>query len=583
MGPGSWYHNDRGLVMSAPVSALDRLRRGGAWLVRRWQGLALVLVFVWASPWFPDLQSANELPRAYLTMAMVDEGRVSIDTGVRRWGTTSDVSQARLVTGRVTLRGGRVAIADPPPSATCGTRPPPPTPGAPPIRKGPHYSNKAPGSSIAAIPGYVALRGWHAVVGGAPTLAEVVWVSRLTTGVLPALLLLWALWRFLGRFEPSVPARRLALLGFGVGSMFFLYSVLLFSHPLSAACVAGAWLCAVDACDDPARWRRLGLAGFLAGAAPLVDYQAVFAAVPVAAWVVVRLARWPRGAALRAVAVAALGAAVPIAALLAYHAAAFGGPFVTGYDASDSYACHHQQGFLGMDTLRWAAFVGSTVAPDNGLLAMWPMAALAVPGWVLMARRPVLRGHLAVTLAVAVIYLLFISAINFWRGGWQVGPRYVMAMLPFLLPPIVVALGAAERWWWLRAAAAGLCLVGLVTYTLTTAVFPYFPDHSFVSPVHEITLRMLGEGHAGANLGERLGLPGAWSLLPMGLAALALAAAAVVPPGAPPRRAAAAMNVALGVSAAFVLALGQAGTGGRAAERTYQKLVRHHAEPPLVR
>ena len=58
-----------------PVSALDRLRRAGVWVRRRWQAVAFVVVFAWASPWFPDLQSANELPRAYLTMAMVDEGR----------------------------------------------------------------------------------------------------------------------------------------------------------------------------------------------------------------------------------------------------------------------------------------------------------------------------------------------------------------------------------------------------------------------------------------------------------------------------------------------------------------------------
>ena len=38
----------------------------------------------------------------------------------------------------------------------------------------------------------------------------------------------------------------------------------------------------------------------------------------------------------------------------------------------------------------------------------------------LMARRRD-WGPLAVTLACAVIYLLFISSLNFWRGGWSSG------------------------------------------------------------------------------------------------------------------------------------------------------------------
>ena len=64
------------------------------------------------------------------------------------------------------------------------------------------------------------------------------------------------------------------------------------------------------------------------------------AAVPVAIWVMVRLARRPdrRTALPRGLALAAAGAVLPIATLLAYHAICFGSPLLTGYEASVTFA-----------------------------------------------------------------------------------------------------------------------------------------------------------------------------------------------------------------------------------------------------
>ncbi|MCA9675239.1 MAG: hypothetical protein KC464_09405, partial [Myxococcales bacterium] len=530
--------------------------RLAAWLRRRGWALLLVVAYLYSFPWYERIHSANELPRAYLVMAMVDHGSFRIDDGVRRWGVTADVSRARLLlrdVDRVTSVHGRVRHG----SAV-----------------GAHYSNKAPGSSMLAIPGYLLLKGWHAVAGGAPSLAEVVWMSRVTTGIIPSLLFLWLLWGFLARFTPSVGARRLTVLTLGVGSMFFLYSILFISHPLAAVAIGAAWIVAVGAIEAE-RWSMMAVAGLLAGCAPLVDYQAAFAGVPVAIWVVV--GAWRRGYALRAVAWAAAGAALPIAILLYYHWACFGSPWLTGYEASDTFAQFHQKGFLGMDKLRWEAFTGSMIAPTNGLLFFWPAALLAIPGWVLMARDRALRGHAAVTLSVAVIYILFISALNFWRGGWQVGPRYTMAMLPFLAPPIAVALAAAERRWWLRGGAAGLIGVGLVIYGLTAALFPYFPDTKFRNPVHEITLRLLVDGHAPWNLGWLVGLRGLASMVPYLLVLAALAAGAMVPSGGAWRAAWRSswrgVAAAVAITVAILVAYRAIPGGGRAADESYRRTI----------
>ncbi|WP_205884360.1 hypothetical protein, partial [Pseudomonas koreensis] len=205
-----------------------------------------------------------------------------------------------------------------------------------------------------------------------------------------------------------------------------------------------------------------------AGCAPLVDYQAAFAGVPVAVYLVWKLlAAPPRD--VRGLIYAAAGAAVPVSLLLFYHWRAFGDPLKTGYDFSQTFAHFHQQGFLGMTELRWEAFVGSTVTADNGLVFLSPMLLLALPGWIVMARRG-LPAHVAITAAVVGIYLLFISSINFWRGGWQMGPRYITAMLPFAMVPVAGALDAASRRWPLRGAAVALVSVGVVIYGLSCAL-----------------------------------------------------------------------------------------------------------------
>jgi hypothetical protein len=268
------------------------------------------------------------------------------------------------------------------------------------------------------------------------------------------------------------------------------------------------------------------------------------------------------------VALPVLGALVPVLALLWYHDAAFGSPWKTGYDYSETFAHFHQQGFLGLTELRAAALWGSTFAADNGLFTFSPVLLLAPWGWVVMARRRQ-YWHLGLTLAVVVTYLLFISAINFWRGGWQMGPRYITVMLPFMMVPVAAALSEAERRWATRAVAVGLVTVGVVVYAVSCAVFPHFPER-FANPLHEVTFRLLGDDLVAYNAGWLLGLRGVVSAAPYGLM-LAGVLGWMAWPRRPGGVAGRALDAAagLGLAALVVVAYGAFPGGGAAAERAY--------------
>jgi hypothetical protein len=482
-----------------------------------WWLIAIAAAYLYVFPYFPKIHSANELPRVYLTRALVDEHRIEIDTGVATWGGTADVS----------------------PSA------------------GHSYSNKAPGSSLLAMPAYAAAR-----LVTEPSLAFSLWLCRFFAGIVPAILFLWLLWGFLARFAPDPDVRRLVLVAYGLGSMAMTYSILFFSHQLAAVCVGSAWILAVEVSERKRGLLAMAAAGALAGCALLVDYQAVFAAVPVAVLVVVRIIKWPRIEAARVIGAAAVGAAIPIAILLAYHAAAFGSPWRTGYDASTTWASFHQQGFLGITKLRWEAFWGSMVRPDNGLITLAPWVLIAIPGAVTLAK----KGERAIVLvsgAVVVIYLLFISSINFWRGGWGVGPRYITAMLPFVLPLVAAQLQAWRARPLVLGAAAGTIVVGVVVYGLTTVTFPYWPD-SLKNPLVEVTFRMLGDNLVAPNVGSALGIAGIPGVLPyialvFGLLGYALVRASTWR----------GMLIAFAIGAAIIAGMSQLPRSGANGDRVY--------------
>ncbi len=502
--------------------------RVGAWFARWGLAVGIVVAYLWSFPYFPAIRSANELPRAYLVRAMADRGTFAIDVEAARWGETSDMSPS----------GGHT------------------------------YSNKAPGSSMLAVPAYLLASGVSRLVGaGEPSLALTVWVCRVWTGMIPTFLFLLLLWRFLVRWAPREDTRRLVLVAYALGSMAMTYSILFISHQLSAICIGTAWILAVWVVEDGLDVRWMLAAGAAAGAAPLVDYQAAFAGVPVAIYVVARL--WGDRARLgRVVLLAIAGTVGPIALLLYYHWAAFGSPLRTGYNASVNYKALHDQGFLGLSRFRWEAFAGSMWAPDNGLVTFAPWFLAAIPGGVLLWKRGE-RRHAAVMAAVAIIYVWFVSSIAMWRGGWGVGPRYITVMLPFLLPGVAVAAAWADddaRRWWARGLLIGAILVGVVVYAMSSAEYPHFPE-KFANPLYEVTLRLVRDDQAPWNAGWLFGLRGFASIAPY----LAVVAATVAWAAWRDRR-----SMLLGVAIAVVVLAAYAvfPGGGHAADDAYVQWVR---------
>ena len=446
------------------------------WLVR----FAFVLAFVYTFPYWEALHNANEVPRVFLTEEIVDHGSFRLDA---RWpelahGSTFDVS--------ITPDGHR-------------------------------YSNKAPGTSLLGVPAYLAVKAFHAVAGGTPSLAEVTWACRLLTSTVPALLFLVCFRLAALRFG-GPPAADGALVAVAFGSMVYPYAHVLFSHALSMACAGGGFAAAVALARGEARRPRASglLIGFLLGWAVLADYQAALALVVVAVYLGARSARPARDLGL-----VVAGGAPPAGLFALYHWACFGAPWKTGYSFAPDPA--HKQGVLGIVGPNREAIAQALVLPDNGLLILMPWVVLALVGFIHLVRRPGLRAEALALAAIAGGYVVFVCSLvpEFGRAGWSVGPRYIVVAMPFFGWLAAAGLEAVDARPLLRAAAQALVVTAVVIMVVAATTFPYWPT-SLHNPLYEVAFWALATGHAPHSFGTAVGLHGVASLLPLYLVVTAL-------------------------------------------------------------
>jgi hypothetical protein len=400
------------------------------------------------------------------------------------------------------------------------------------------YADKAPGASWLAVPAYAAV---HALAGSehpspaylnAAAYACTVWAVAL-----PSALAVAALYALLGALGLGAAAAAAFALAYGLGTLAFPYATLFYGHQLTAALLLIGFAILVRArhgARDHGRARLLG-AGALLGAAVVVEYPAALAVLPICLYAAAFVRPLPRLGWL------VLGMAGPGVALAAYHALVFGSPLALPYDFSTQP--HRSQGFfMGLGVPQGDALRHILFTSYRGLFFSAPWLLLAVPGAVILARRPGLRAEVAVCASVTLLFVWLNASLVDWQGGWAMGARYLVPAIPFLA---VLAAGTA-----LRAAGRGgriagwIGLAALAGYSaflmlVGTAVKPEVPVH-IPQPFGQFLLARFYRGELAVNtqsidaiapapagqrfawnLGELAGLHGLASLAPLALVAVA--------------------------------------------------------------
>jgi hypothetical protein len=427
-----------------------------------------------SSAWFSnDMTGANPVSRLALTLALVDEHRLTIDTYA---GLTVDKA----------------------------------------LFEGHHYSDKAPGMALLAVPlvalAEAALFPPHPVwATDAGFTDDYKLLGYFCTVAISGLAVAAAAFGFVRAAQALGADAGAAVFGataYVLGTPTLGWAGTFFGHATSGAFLFGGFALLLAG-------RRL-LGGLCLGLATLVELPAAVAA----AIIVIGLcadrprAAWP----------VLLGGLVGVAPLFAYNTLAFGAPLHLGYASVEGFA-DMQSGFFGIGPPSPSVAAELLVGRYRGLLPLAPVLAALPLGLLLCWRRRDWRRPGLVCAFVAAWYLLMNSGYAYWDGGASFGPRHLVPALPFAAFPLVPL--------WQRAGVPGrlaLALLLAAGATLTLAAAGIGQTETMPRDADEIADYLWPAARRGdfVNVVKHFfGYRSAWNLAPpvvLWLATLALAA-----------------------------------------------------------
>lgn len=440
--------------------------------------LAFLLAYSWMSA---EVTAPNERSRIYLTMSLLESGTLAVDDQVETFGLPFDIAE----------------------------------------RDGHYYTDKAPGSSIAALPAMFV----YALVGGdTDSIEKLTIVARLGVMLpitLASLALFWLILSKLG-LQRRLAAAMVALLA--LSTNLFHYGTAFYGHGIALFCTLVAAVCIfknLEAPDGESTLHWPFLAGFAGASAFAMEYQGVivFAGLALGFLSVRRHRTWPALLAFGA------GAAIPVVAVFAYHWAAFGHPLTTSYDflIHDGPVEVHDQGLWGISTPSWEAMYGLMFSPSRGLLMCAPLVLFGLFGLIALWRRARWLAIYAAVTSAGYLYMAA-SAQDVWFGGWSFGPRLLIPM--FGLAAIAGAVAYDElrrRRPTVASALLGVFVAAIGYVVFVCVMFPELPP-TIAAPLPGVAVPLAGLGSPSPNLGMLIGLEGNASLIPLVVGVVVVAA-----------------------------------------------------------
>jgi len=402
--------------------------------------------------------------------------------------------------------------------------------------EGHYYSDKAPGAAFLGVPIYMAFKGllnnpslnrvllnlgyfdpardspakeWNGIPVTESYFASALYFVTAFAVALPSAMLGVVFYRLLGRFS-SRPSHRIGLtLAYGLATIAFPYSGAFYGHQLAATFVFTAFYLLLRILDNRPSNQGLALVGMLLGCAVLTEYPVVLIAALLFLYALYRLRDR-----LQVLWVLA-GGLPPLLLLLSFDYIIYGTVLPVGYLHSPYFYKDWHTGLMGLTYPKLDALYGITFGPYRGLFFISPFLLLAIPGFYYFLRERECRPEAVTALAVVLTFFLFNASHISWGGGWTVGPRYLVSMLPFLTFPILFFLKSSQWRRWKELLTFCLMALSLLLVWAETISGESFPPDYFHHPLTDFSLPNYLEGQLARNLGIVIGLPAWYSLLPL--------------------------------------------------------------------
>ena len=401
--------------------------------------------------------------------------------------------------------------------------------------EGHHYVEKAPGASFLGVPIYwvfrqvVNLGGIENLIGRLevnPALTNTLLENGTGLQVgkvyfalamafvtffvvtLPSALMGLLFYRLVGHFSSSKSYQILVTLAYGLGTIAFPYSGAFYGHQIAASLLLTAFY-VLYAKKGEMNITHLVLVGFLLGYSVATEYPAALIAIPLFLYAFYLLSS------KRQLIWLVLGGIPPVALLMLYNRAVFQTVLPVGYKYSALWPEVYRTGFMSLTYPKPGALWGITFSPFRGLFFLSPFLLVVVAGFWYFGQDRKYRAEFLTFLSIVVGFFLFNSSSVTWQGGYAVGPRYLVPMLPFLTLPTIFFLNRHGYKPWVKYLSYGLISVSLLMVWMETISGQSFPYDSFMNPLLDYSLPRALSGDIARNLGMLLGLSGWHSLLPL--------------------------------------------------------------------
>jgi hypothetical protein len=466
------------------------------WHLTRQEWLLSLLLLLCYGYFLPRYADWNQSSRVALILAIAEEGRLAIDSYA--WS-TGDYAE---------FRGHR-------------------------------YSDKAPTPALLGVPVYAAAKQVLAVpwvaeqLGRAANSAALLGTLRqpeapgekirfalasiVVTWVVitvPAALLGICLYRMLAELGFTERTRLVVTLSYALATSAFPYAGNFYSHQLSATALFVSFYLLWRATS---RGRAVCLAvGTLLAVALTSEYSTALVVGPLLLYALSRVRPLTRLSWIAA------GMLPPLMIMSIYNVLIFESPLPVGYAYSALWLAEHGTGFFSLTVPHPGTLLELTFGTYRGLFFVSPILLIAVAGFYPFARSRQWRAELALCAWAVTSFLLFNSASVMPFGGFAVGPRYLVPMLPFLCLPLAFAI---KRWGELPRFRTLFCL--LIVWSASVIIGESIAGQSFpgyeLNPFWEVSLPALVTGNIARNWGTLLGLSGWVSLAPLAVAVASIA------------------------------------------------------------
>ena len=244
-------------------------------------------------------------------------------------------------------------------------------------------------------------------------------------------------YRLLRRLKISPQVGLVTSILFGAGSLFSSYIGVMFTEPLSVLLVLSSLLFAVGT-DGRRPSNELVASGILLGLG-VATHITVMLFIPS----FILYLYFDSGKDWKPILSLLDGLFVPLVVLGWFNYSRFGNPFETGRFVDPEAAKRYDYGHF---VPPFTGLFGLVTSTGKSLLWYSPAILLAVPGWKLFLQK---YRVLAITiLATALVRILFIASREDWAGGFCLGPRLLVALVPLLIIPFGfwLALCIIQQW-----------------------------------------------------------------------------------------------------------------------------------------